>query len=187
MARQLRIQYKDAYYHITSRGNDRQNIFRDDQDYIIFLNKLKDSVQVYNINLLSYVCMKNHFHLLLSTPEGNLSDFMRHFNISYTSAFNRRYNRSGHLYQGRYKSFLIDADNYLQEVCRYIHLNPVRIKKYSEKIIEDKIAILDKFKFSSFPEYLNLKLRKDFINYSLNFLTEYNLTQEKIFIRNNLK
>jgi len=77
--------------------------------------------------------MFNYFHLLLTTPEGNLSEFMRHFNISYTSAFNRRHDRVGHLYQGRYKAFLIDADNYLLEVSRYIHLNPIRIKGFSKK------------------------------------------------------
>ena len=77
--------------------------------------------------------MTNHFHFLLTTPDGNLSEFMRHFNIAYTYTFNRRHKRSGHLYQGRYKSFLIDADTYLKEVSRYIHLNPVRIKKHSKK------------------------------------------------------
>ncbi len=72
--------------------------------------------------------MPNHFHLLVCTPKGNLSEFMRHFNISYTGAFNRKYKRSGHLYQGRYKAFLVDRNNYLLEVSRYIHLNPLRVK-----------------------------------------------------------
>ena len=91
--------------------------------------------------------MLNHFHLLLKTPHGNLSDFMRHFHIACTSAFNRRHNRSGHLYQGRYKSFLIDADNYLNEVLRCIHLNPVRIKKYSKMDTNKKIKKLNEFRF----------------------------------------
>lgn len=126
MARPLRIQYPGAYYHVTCRGNERQKIYRDDTDYNVFLEKLAVSSDVHNVSLLAYVCMTNHFHLFLMTPDGNLSEFMRHFNISYTSAFNRRHNRSGNLYQGRYKSFLVDADSYLKKVS---------IKKRFEKII----------------------------------------------------
>ena len=165
MARQLRIQYPGAYYHVTSRGNERQKIYRDDLDYQIFLEKLATSLDVYNVSLLAYVCMTNHFHLFLTTPDANLSEFMRHFNISYTSAFNRRYKRSGHLYQGRYKSFLVDADTYLKEVSRYIHLNPVQIKKYANVPKEETIKILSAYKYSSFKGYTNLNARVDFINY----------------------
>jgi len=165
MARQLRIQYPGAYYHVTSRGNERQDIYRDDLDYQTFLEKLAISLDVHNVSLLAYVCMTNHFHLFLTTPDGNLSEFMRHFNISYTSAFNRRYKRSGHLYQGRYKSFLVDADTYLKEVSRYIHLNPVRIKKYANLPATKTIKILSEYKYSSFKGYTNLSARVDFINY----------------------
>ena len=131
MARALRIQFPGAYYHVTCRGNDRREIFKDAEDRKIFKAKLQLSLEVYGVALLSYALMSNHFHLLISTPQGNLAEFMRHFNISYTSAYNRRHKRSGHLYQGRYKAFLIDADNYLLAVSRYIHLNPIRLKKYS--------------------------------------------------------
>jgi len=165
MARQLRIQYPDAYYHVTSRGNEQQDIYRDFADYDMFLDNLTDSLDIYNVSLLAYVCMTNHFHLFLTTPDGNLSEFMRHFNISYTSSFNRRHKRAGHLYQGRYKSFLIDADNYLKAVSRYIHLNPVRIKAHSDKPIEEKIQLLDQYRHSSFTGYIRLKSRVDFINY----------------------
>jgi len=166
MARPLRIQYPGAYYHVTSRGNERQKIYRDNADYDIFLEKLAVSLGVYNVSLLAYVCMTNHFHLFLTTPDGNLAEFMRHFNISYTSAFNRRHKRSGYLYQWRYKSFLIDADNYSKEVSRYIHLNPVRIKKHSDKTVKEKIHILSEYKYSSFAGYIKLKARVDFINYA---------------------
>ena len=118
MARSLRIQYPGACYHITCRGNERKSIFLDTHDYETFLEKLSRSLNIYNVSLLAYACMQNHFHLLITTPDGNLSEFMRHFNISYTSAFNRRHNRVGHLYQGRYKAFLIDSDNYLLTVSR---------------------------------------------------------------------
>ena len=103
--RPLRIQYPGAYYHVTCRGNERRKIFLDAQDHKIFLEKLSRSLDIYNVSLLTYVCMQNHFHLLVTTPDGNLSEVMRHFNISYTSAFNRRHSRVGHLYQGRYKAF----------------------------------------------------------------------------------
>ena len=112
MARPLRIQYPGACYHVTCRGNERRKIFRDDQDRKGFLERLALSLEIYEVSLLCYVLMDTHFHLLVMTPKGNLAEFMRHFNVSYTSAFNRRHRRVGHLYQGRYKAFLIDADTY---------------------------------------------------------------------------
>jgi putative transposase len=142
MARPLRIQYPGAYYHVTCRGNERREIFVDATDQQIYLERLSTSLETYNVVLLAYVCMTNHFHVLVSTPEGNLAEFMRHFNISYTSAFNNRHNRVGHLYQGRYKSFLIDADSYLLEVSRYIHLNPVRIAASGRISVEKKWDVL---------------------------------------------
>ena len=79
MARQLRIQYPGAYYHVTCRGNERKDIYREEEDYCIFLEKLSDSLDVYKVLLLSYVCMTNHFHLLLTTPLGNISVFYASF------------------------------------------------------------------------------------------------------------
>ena len=166
MARPLRIQFPGAYYHVTCRGNEKKLIFADAQDQKTFLEKLSLSLEIYNVSLLAYVCMPNHFHLLATTPDGNLSEFMRHFNISYTSAFNRRHSRVGHLYQGRYKSFLIDSDNYLLRVSRYIHLNPIRIKSYVKKSIDDTIGILLKYKASSLSGYFLVEKRQDFVNYS---------------------
>lgn len=165
MARALRIQYPGAYYHVTCRGNARRKIFRDSLDLKIFFKKLSLSLEIYNVSLLGYVCMPNHFHLLLTTPEGNLSEFMRHFNISYTSFFNRRHQRVGHLYQGRYKAFLIEADNYLLKVSRYIHLNPVRMKAYSNKSFKEKWDGLLEYGRSSLLGYLSDRGRDDFINY----------------------
>ncbi len=129
--------------------------------------------------------MRNHFHLQVTTPEGNLSEFMRHFNISYTSAFNRRHNRVGHLYQGRYKAFLIDADNYLLAVSRYIHLNPVRIKAYSKKLDREIKDVLLKYKWSSLPGYLSVKNKLDFIDYRtiLNYMGGDNLKGRQAYRR----
>ncbi len=171
MARPLRIQFPDAYYHVTCRGNERKAIFIDERDETIFLKLLERSLDIYNVLLLAYVCMPNHFHLLVTTPDANLSDFMRHFNISYTSAFNRRHKRVGHLYQGRYKTFLIDADNYLLEVSRYIHLNPIRAKRLSNKAVQEKWNALFKGKMSSLPGYFSVSKRMDFVNYE--FVLDY--------------
>ena len=99
MARPLRIVYPGAYYHVTCRGNERKAIYRDDRDRAVFLDKLKTSLEIYQVRVHAYVLMGNHFHLIVETPRGNLSEFMRHFNISYTSAYNRRHHRVGHLYQ----------------------------------------------------------------------------------------
>ena len=167
MARALRIQYPGAFYHVTCRGNEQREIFSDDQDRQVFLQKLNLSLDTYNVSLMAYVCMPNHFHLLVSTPEGNLSDFMRHFNISYTGAFNRRHGRVGHLYQGRYKAFLIDADNYLLEVSRYIHLNPIRAKTLPAKTAKERWDLLLKHKSSSLPGYLSARKREDFLEYEV--------------------
>ncbi|GAH97811.1 unnamed protein product [marine sediment metagenome] len=90
MARALRIKYKNALYHITSRGNERKNIFKNDHDREFFTQTLKESLNTYNVILYSYVFMPNHFHLLLETPLANLSEFMRQFNITYTSYYNRK-------------------------------------------------------------------------------------------------
>jgi len=109
--------------------------------------------------------MPNHFHLLVCTPKGNLSEFMRHFNISYTGAFNRKYHRSGHLYQGRYKAFLIDADNYLLEVSRYIHLNPLRMK--SKELQEKRWQDLMQNDSTSIFGYMNQRNRKEFVHYTI--------------------
>jgi REP element-mobilizing transposase RayT len=113
MARPLRIQFPNAHYHVTCRGNARQEIVKSDGDSTAFLDRLSRSGEIYQVDVFGFVLMRNHFHLLVRTPRGHLQEFMRHFNISYTSYFNRAHHRSGHLYQGRYKAFLIDADSYL--------------------------------------------------------------------------
>ena len=163
MARPLRIQYENAYYHVTCRGNARQRIYASEADRSVFLDLLGRSVVIYQTEILAYVLMRNHFHLLVKTPWGNLQEFMRHFNISYTAYFNRRHRRSGHLYQGRYHSLLIDADNYLREVSRYIHLNPVKIKKESSKGVAACRKALGTYAWSSYPGYLTPQIRRPFL------------------------
>ena len=138
MARVLRIKYKNALYHITSRGNERRNIFGNDHDRNFFIKTLKESLNRYHVILYSYILMSNHFYLLLETPLVNISEFMRQFNIIYTSYYNRKYKRVGHLFQGRYKSILVQKDDYLHILSRYIHLNPVRVVKIENVRLKEK-------------------------------------------------
>jgi len=167
MVRPLRIEYPGALYHVTNRGNDRKPIFKDDQDRNKFLELLALSQEIYSVKLYSFVLMANHFHLLVETPLGNLSQFMRHFNISYTSAFNRRHCRSGHLYQGRYKSFVMDSDEYLSMVSRYIHLNPVKVGSIKKKPVAEQLAALWDYRWSSLPGFVNLSKRWEFVEYAV--------------------
>ncbi len=126
MARPLRIQYPGAVYHVTGRGNERKAIFRDDVDRERFLDTLAGVNRRYHFICHAYCLMNNHYHLVLETPEGNLSKGMRNLNGVYTQAFNRRHRRPGHLLQGRYKAILVQKESHLLEVCRYVVLNPVR-------------------------------------------------------------
>jgi len=126
MARPLRIEYPGAVYHVTSRGNARQAVFLDAGDRKRFLEVLGSVVERFNWLCHAYCLMDNHYHLVIETPEGNLSRGMRQLNGVYTQEFNRRHTRVGHLFQGRYKAIVVDKDNYLLSLCRYVVLNPVR-------------------------------------------------------------
>ncbi len=128
MARPLRIEYEGAFYHASARGNERRRIYWNEYDYEKFKEYLKEAQEKYNYRLHCYVLMTNHYHLLIETPEGNLSQVMHYINGSYTTYINKKRNRSGHLFQGRYKAIVIEHDRYLLELSRYMHLNPVRAK-----------------------------------------------------------
>lgn len=137
MARPLRIQYPDAWYHVMNRGRNRAKIFYSQADYTAFIELLKDASSLWNIRIAAYCLMSNHYHLLVQTPEANLSRFMRHINGLYTQYFNRTHKSDGQLFRGRYKSIVIDGDSYLLELVRYIHRNPLnaalvkRLEDYS--------------------------------------------------------
>jgi putative transposase len=126
MTRPLRIEYPGAVYHVTSRGNDKKAVFKDDLDRENFLNTLQHVNKRYNWLCHAYCLMTNHYHLLIETPDSNLSLGMRQLNGVYTQLFNKRYKRTGHLFQGRFKGILIQKDSHLLEVCRYVVLNPIR-------------------------------------------------------------
>ncbi len=165
MARPLRIDYPGAYYHVMNRGNRQEDIFLTDKDRKVFLNGLIDSSETYRIKLISYVLMSNHFHLLVQTPQVNLSEFMRHFLVSCTVRFNRRNGRSGRVFQGRFKSLLVDEDEYLLPLSRYIHLNPIRTSRLKNADIATKSKYLINYPWSTFAGYCYLRKRIRNIDY----------------------
>lgn len=165
MSRPLRIDYPDAYYHVTCRGNERRAIFKDDQDRSVFLEKLQSSLSIYGVRLHCYVLMDNHFHLVVETPKGNLSEFMRHFNVSYTGFYNRRHRRVGHLYQGRFKAILVEADSYLLELSCYVHLNPVRVGAMRREGAKGRLKHLGRYRWSSLEGYLSYGKRRSWVLY----------------------
>ncbi len=126
MARPLRIEFAGALYHITSRGNERKRIFLIDEDREFFLATLSNACSRYQWLCHGYCLMGNHYHLLLETREPNLSRGMHYLNGRYSQWFNASHRRVGHLFQGRFKSILVEKETYLLELCRYIVLNPVR-------------------------------------------------------------
>ena len=129
MTRPLRINLAGGWYHVTARGNERRVIYRDDEDRDHFLNLVAEMVELFQLHVHAYVLMPNHYHLLLELPEGNLSGGLQWVNVSYSQWFNRRHRRSGHLFQGRFKSILIDPARWALELSRYLHLNPIRVKR----------------------------------------------------------
>ena len=128
MARPLRLEFPGAVYHLTARGDRQEPIFLNDADRRKFLDLLAKEVKQQDWICYGYCLMDNHYHLLIETPQANLVAGMRRLNGVYTQAFNYRSKKPGHVFQGRYKSILVDKDNYLMELCRYIVLNPVRAK-----------------------------------------------------------
>jgi len=132
MARPLRIEFDGALYHVTSRGNERKAIFKDDSDREMFLNTVAEVTERFHWICHAYCLMDNHYHLVIETPDGNLSQGMRQLNGVYTQAFNRRHHRVGHLFQGRFKGILIQKESHFLEVCRYVVLNPIRAKTVSQ-------------------------------------------------------
>jgi len=157
MARQLRIQYEGAIYHVMSRGNRREEIFRDDVDRKSFLEALGAACQKTGWQVHAYCLMSNHFHLVVETPRANLVEGMKWLLGTYTMRFNRRHKLSGHLFAGRYKSLLIDGatPGYLHSVCDYVHLNPVRAKLLGTR------ERLQRYRWSSYPSYLRNRQERE--------------------------
>ena len=126
MSRPLRIEYPGAWYHVMNRGRRGEDIYIARNDYRLFIEILQETAELFKIKIAAYCLMPNHYHLLIHTPDGNLSKGMRHINGLYTQRFNRRHKYDGQLFRGRYKNILVEADSYLLELMRYIHKNPLR-------------------------------------------------------------
>jgi len=159
MARPLRISFEGAFYHVTSRGNERKAVFKSKRDREKFLEYLETATERYGAIIHAYCLMDNHYHLLLETPAANLSQIIRHINSAYTTYFNVKRARSGHLFQGRFKAILVEKDEYAKELSRYIHLNPVRAKM---------VETPGDYPWSSYSFYIGKKaspqwLHRDFI------------------------
>ncbi len=155
MARKPRIEYEGAFYHVITRGNQQQKIFKDSLDYRKFLDILASYKQRYHFHLYAYVLMPNHVHLLIETQDTRLSKTLQGVNQRYTMYYNRRYKTVGHLFQGRYKAILCDRDRYLLALLQYIHHNPLRAK-----IAES----LNQYPWSSYRAYLTQTDISDLIN-----------------------
>lgn len=154
MARPLRIEYPGACYHIINRGNQRMQVFYDKSHYSLFLEKLVNFAEQYHVLIRCYCLMPNHFHLYIETEDANLSRFMQSFLTSFVISLNRIRGKSGHVFQGRFKSQLVDDEAYGMALSRYIHLNPVKIKLMNNKNLKEKFNILDNFNWSSGKYYL---------------------------------
>ena len=176
MARPLRIEYPDAVYHVTSRGNARNDIFLSNQDRTDFLDILALVVKRYNLLCHAYCLMDNHYHLLIETPDGNLSKGMRQLNGIYTQKYNWRHTKTGHVFQGRYKAILVDKDNYLLELCRYVVLNPVRANMVKKP---------EEWKWSSYKATAGLKTIPEYliVDWILSYFSRNKSEAQKLYRR----
>jgi putative transposase len=175
MARPLRIEFPDAWHHVMARGNERRAIFRSDADRHRLRELFGECCERFALRIHGYVLMPNHYHLIVETPEMGLSRAMQWLNVSYTVWFNRRHGRSGHLFQGRFRSVLVESERWGAELSRYVHLNPVRVTQFglgktqqserrvglapvrSKREVAERIAALREFRWSSYRAYIGLE------------------------------
>ena len=176
MARHLRVEYPGAIYHVTCRmvgdgavggtgWTPDKCLFRDDADRERFLERLAERVERFNIRLYLFVLMTNHFHLVFETPEANCSKFMQSLTTAYTVYYNLRHKRHGHVFDGRYKAKVVEGDDYLLALARYVHLNPVQIVSMKRKPIEERIQALRTYAWSSYPSYIGKRKALPFVEY----------------------
>jgi REP element-mobilizing transposase RayT len=171
MARPPRLDFPDAVYHVTSRGNGRAVIFWSDADRRRFLAQLADNLRVNGVLLYAYVLMDNHFHLLVRTPRANLSRFMQRLLTAYALYARYQHRRPGHQLQGRFQAKLVEDDVYLRGVGRYIHLNPVKIATCRKLDRRERLRRLEAYPWSSYPGHVDAKKVQEFVTYDV--LQEY--------------
>lgn len=156
MPRPIRIEYEDAYYHVMNRGRGRQFIFHSEAYYQAFFDTLSEVCERFDLVVHAYCLMSNHYHLLLQTPQANLGRIMRHINGVYTQRYNRLKHTDGPLFRGRYKAILVDEDGYLLQLSRYIHRNPIEMKR-------PLVSRLESYLWSSYPAYINQAKAPDWL------------------------
>lgn len=177
MARAWRIEYEGALYHVLSRGNDKQDIFLIDQDRRSLLRTLGQMSERFDVDIFVYVLMGNHYHLLLRTNKANLSKSMQWLGTAYTTRFNVRHSRNGHLFQGRYKSIIVENDSYLLQLSYYIHRNPLRA---------GSVKRLIDYRWSSYPAYAYNRGQPEWLNTVL-ILSQFNAADKHRSYRENIQ
>ena len=171
MARHLRVEYAGAIYHVTvrmlgGRTGDSRLLFRDDNDRRRLLSRLAERVEQFNIRLFQFCLMHTHFHLVCETPEGNLSRFMHSLTTAYTVYFNLRHQRHGHLVDGRFKAKVVNGDEYLLALTRYVHQNPVCAGRMKRRPIKERIQYLREYEWSTYPSYVGTTKPFGFVEYA---------------------
>jgi len=170
MSRPLRIEFPGAWYHVMNRGRRSEKICIKRRDYETYLKTLKEASKLWTVNIAAYSLMPNHYHLLINTPKGNLSRFMRHLNGIYTQMFNINNKCEGQLFKGRFKSILVDGDSYLLQLLRYIHRNPIRANLVKQ---------IDNFEWSSHLGYISKSKKWDWLykDFMLSIFSDNKKTQ----------
>jgi REP element-mobilizing transposase RayT len=175
MSRPLRIEYPGAWYHVMNRGRRSEKLFLLDADRKAFIKVMQEAAELWNFRIAAFCLMSSHYHFLIQTPDGNLSRGMRHINGVYTQRFNRRHNKEGQLFRGRYKAVLVQADSHLLEVLRYIHRNPLKA---------GLIKSLGDYRWSSHAGYLSRAKKWSWLQKEdlLTMLTTYRTKQKSAYI-----
>jgi len=167
MPRPPRIDFPDAVYHVTSRGNGRAKLFWNDADRERFVTQLKDNVVSAAVLLYAFVLMDNHFHLSVRTPRANLSQFMQRLNTSYALYARYQHRRPGHQFEARFDAKLVQDDTYLLALTRYIHLNPIKIARCRSLTKAERLPLLEGYRWSSYPGYVSRREKLDFVSYDV--------------------
>jgi len=165
MARQLRVEYPGAIYHVTVRSNGQECLFKSDGDRKYLLSRMGEGVDRYQVRVYLFCLISNHFHLVVETPRGNLHGFMHGILTGYGVYFNLAHRRHGHVTQGRYGARLVSGDEYLLKLSRYVHLNPVKVAAMADKPKAEKMAYLRAYQWSSYPAYIGNSPRNEFVDY----------------------
>ena len=166
MARKLRVEYAGAIYHVTVRSNGGSQLFCGDSDRRYLLERIAQAAEMHRVRVYLFCLMSNHFHLVVETPAGNLGRFMQGVLTGYGVYFNRAHREHGHVTQGRYGARLVQGDEYLLKLSRYVHLNPVKIKSMERKPLEERLAHLRSYPWSSYLAYAGVRARNEFVDYA---------------------